>query len=128
MPSLVLDLAVRDGRLARNPADSVPLPRPAKSEHVFLTHGQLESLADATGRDRLVVLFLGYTGVRYGEMAALRVRNLDLLRRRALIAEAVADVNGRATFDTPKNHQATYSPDPAVARRRDRGTCRRQGA
>jgi integrase len=110
--SLVLALAVRDGRLARNPADGVPLPRPARGEQVFLTHGQLEALADAAGRDRLAVLFLGYTGVRYGEMAALRVRNLDLLRRRALIAEAVADVNGRAVFDTPKNHQRRTVPVP----------------
>jgi integrase len=78
---------------------------PAKGEQLLLTHPQLESFADAAGRDRLVILFLGYTGVRYGEMAALRVHNLDLLRRRALIAEAVADVNGRAGFDTPKNHQ-----------------------
>jgi hypothetical protein len=29
------------------------------------------------------------------------MRNLDLIKRRALIAEAVADVNGRAVFDTP---------------------------
>lgn len=110
--SLVFGLAVRDGRLARNPADGVPLPRPEKGEQIFLTHAQLEALADAAGRDRLVILFLGYIGVRYGEMAALRVRNLDLLKRRALIAEAVADVNGRAVFDTPKNHQRRTVPIP----------------
>jgi integrase len=57
-----------------------------------------------------VIFFLGYTGVRYGEMVALRVRNLDLIKRRALIAEAVADVNGRAVFDTPKNHQRRAVP------------------
>jgi integrase len=110
--SLVLALAVRDGRLARNPADGVPLPRATRGEQVFLTHDQLDALADAAGRERLVILFLGYTGVRYGEMAALRVRNLDLIKRRALIAEAVADVNGRAVFDTPKNHQRRAVPLP----------------
>lgn len=110
--SLVLGLAVRDGRLARSPADGVPLPRPAKGEQVFLSHAQLEWLADAAVHHRLVILFLGYTGVRYGEMTALRVRNLDLLKRRALIAEAVADVNGHAVFDTPKNHQRRTVPIP----------------
>ncbi|HEY0498188.1 MAG TPA: site-specific integrase, partial [Kutzneria sp.] len=64
------------------------------------------------GRDRLAILFLAYTGVRYGEMAALRVRNLNLLRRRALIAEAVVDVNGHAVFGTPKNHQRRQVPLP----------------
>jgi integrase len=110
--SLVLALAVRDGRLARNPADGVPLPRATRGEQVFLTHDRLDALADAAGRERLVIFFLGYTGVRYGEMVALRVRNLDLIKRRALIAEAVADVNGRAVFDTPKNHQRRAVPLP----------------
>lgn len=110
--SLVLTLAVRDGRLARNPAIGVPLPRAVRSEQVFLTHTQVEELADAAGRDRLTILFLAYTGVRYGEMAALRVRNLDMMRRRALIAEAVSDVNGHAVFDTPKTHQRRQVPIP----------------
>ncbi len=110
--SLVLTFAVRDGRLARNPATGVPLPRAARKEQVFLTHEQVDALAAAAGRDRLVIYFLAYTGVRYGEMAALRVRNLNLLRRRALITEAVADVNGHAVFGTPKTHQRRQVPVP----------------
>ncbi|CCG02160.1 tyrosine-type recombinase/integrase [Blastococcus saxobsidens] len=110
--SLILGLAVRDGRLARNPAVGVPLPRRVRGEQIFLTYAQVDDLAAAAGRDRLAILFLAYTGVRYGEMAALRVRNLNLLRRRALIAEAVADVNGRAVFGTPKTHQRRQVPIP----------------
>jgi integrase len=45
--SLMLDLAVRDGRLPRNPATGVRLPRAAKGEPVFLTHTQVEQLAEA---------------------------------------------------------------------------------
>jgi integrase len=92
--SLVLDLAVRDSRLARNPAERVPLPRAAKGEKVFLTHGQVEALAAVAGDSSTAVLFLAYTGVRWGELAALRVRRLDLLRRRAEIVESVAEVRG----------------------------------
>jgi integrase len=110
--SLILGLAVRDGRIVRNPATGVPLPRAASGEHVYLTHSQVDDLAAATGRYRLAILFLAYTGVRYGEMAALRIRSLDLLRRRAVICEAVADVNGRAVFSTPKNHQVRSVPIP----------------
>ena len=39
--SLLLTHAVRDGRLARNPAEGVRLPRVARSEPVFLDHGQV---------------------------------------------------------------------------------------
>ena len=47
--SLVLDLAVNDGRLARNVAAGVNLPRAAKHEHRYLTHSQVDDLATATG-------------------------------------------------------------------------------
>ncbi|MDP9092108.1 MAG: site-specific integrase [Actinomycetota bacterium] len=110
--SLVFSLAVRDGRLARNPADHVPLPRAAKVERAFLSMDQVDDLAVAAGEYRTAILFLAYTGIRFGELAALRVRRLDLLRRRAEIAEAVAEVRGRATFTSPKSHQIRSVPIP----------------
>ena len=110
--SLTFSLAVRDGRLARNPADHVPLPRAVKNEKVFLTVDQVEDLANAAGDYQLVILFLAYTGVRFGELAALRVRRLDLMRRRAEIVEAVAEVGGHPVFSTPKSHQVRSVPIP----------------
>ena len=110
--SLLLGLAVRDGRLARNPATGVPLPRARRADQTYLTHGQVDALAAAAGEYRLAVLFLAYTGVRFGEMAALRVRHLDLMRRRATIVESVTEVRGRAVFSTPKTHQSRSAPIP----------------
>jgi integrase len=77
-----------------------------------LTHGEVEALADAAGKFRPVILFLAYTGVRFGEMAALRLGQLDLLRRRATLSEAVAEVAGRMVFSTPKTHQSWTVPIP----------------
>jgi integrase len=110
--SLIFGLAVKDCRLARNPATGVPLPRAARADQVFLSHRDVDALATAAGEYRLVVLFLAYTGVRFGEMAALRVQHLDLLRRRAAIVEAVAEVHGKAVFSTPKSHQSRPVPIP----------------
>jgi integrase len=45
-------------------------------------------------------------------MAALRLGQLDLLRRRATIREAVAEVAGRIVFSTPKTHQSRTVPIP----------------
>jgi hypothetical protein len=81
MLSLVLDLAVRDGRLSRNVASGVRLPRVLPQEKTFLTHEQVAQLAGACGSSELAVTFLAYTGLRWGEFAALRVRSVDLLRR-----------------------------------------------
>jgi hypothetical protein len=47
--SLILDMAVKDGRLARNVATGVNLPRVGKHEHRYLTHDQVDDLAHACG-------------------------------------------------------------------------------
>jgi len=110
--SLVLDLAVRDGRLARNPAARVPLPRAARPDKRFLTHTEVDNLARAAGRYDTAIRVLAFTGLRFGELAALRVRRVDLLRRRIEVAESVTEVGGRAEFGTPKTHQRRTVPVP----------------
>jgi integrase len=128
--SLVLDLAVRDGRLSRNAAEKINLPRPVRAEQRYLNIAQVEQLANECGypsafskhrpypeRDcetyRLVVLFLAYTGARFGEMAALKVGRLDLPRRRAVIAESVTVVQGLGfVWSTPKTHTRREVPLP----------------
>ena len=128
--SLILDMAVKDGRLARNVANGVNLPRLVKPEHLYLTHHQVEDLARECGFPsdpsrhatydtrsnetyHLVVLFLAYTGLRFGEMAALRVKRLDLLRHRARIAESVTPVQGMGmVWGTPKSHERREVPIP----------------
>lgn len=41
----------------------------------FLTHPEVAALAEAAGPDRLIILVLAYCGLRFGELAALRVCN-----------------------------------------------------
>ena len=99
-------------------------------QQTHLTHDQVDDLATATGYPsgaskhsnldtranetyRLVVLFLAYTGVRFGEMAALRVARLDLLRSRAVIVESVTPVQGQGlVWGTTKTHQRREVPIP----------------
>ena len=108
----ILGLAVKDGRLARNPAAAVDLPRVVVTERRYLSHHRVRDLASHCGQQGLTVLFLAYTGVRFGEMAALRVGRLDLLRRRAIIAESVTEVHGAQVWSTPKGHERREVPIP----------------
>ncbi|MBA2551387.1 MAG: site-specific integrase, partial [Nocardioidaceae bacterium] len=110
--SLLLALAVRDGRLTRNPADGVRLPRVATSHKRFLTHQQVADLADASGPYGLAVRVMAYCGLRYGELAALRVSRVDLMRRRLDVAESMTEVAGRAVYGTPKSHACRSVPIP----------------
>jgi integrase len=111
--SLLLDLAVRDGRIPRNPAERVPLPRIVRGEPRFLTRDEVEILAEAAGEDGDVIRLLAHTGLRFGELAALRVRRVDFLRRRLTIAESATEVAGELVFGTPKTHQQRTVPLPA---------------
>lgn len=111
--SMMLKFAIRDGRLSRNPADSIQLPRVSSERHGYLTHAQVRELADRCGQDGDVVLFLAYTGLRWGEMAALRVSDLDILRRRVNVAQAVTEVGRERIYGTPKNHGRRSVPFPA---------------
>ena len=81
----VLDLAVRSRRIPSNQARGVELPSlPSKSERDktrFLNEREVWALADAAGDQRLSVLTLAWCGLRFGELAALRVRHFDTLRR-----------------------------------------------
>jgi hypothetical protein len=64
--SRILALAVKDGRLARNPAGGVNLSRVVEGERRYLTHEHTVTLAELCGPYRLVVLFLAYTGGAVG--------------------------------------------------------------
>lgn len=126
--SQVLGSAVKDGRLVRNVAEGISLPRVRTQDRRYLTHEQVADLAAAcaavpvskyastTAADRaayrLLVLFLAYTGLRWGELAGLRVGRLDLLRRRALIVETYVVVDGHIVAGDPKNHERREVPVP----------------
>lgn len=132
--SLMLDLAVRDGRLARNAASGVRLPRQPMASRRFLTHDQVAELATAVEAEvagrvspradvaagaaararghRVLVELLAYSGLRWGEVAGLRVGRLDLLRRRLEVVEAVTEVNGRHVWGSPKSHAVRAVPVP----------------
>jgi integrase len=109
----VLRYGVLDGRLARNVCDGVKLPRIVKRKHGYLTHEQVDALATHCKDYGDVVLFLAYTGLRWGEMAALRVKSLNMLRRRIDVSEAVADVRGHIVWGTPKSGEARSVPFPS---------------
>src|SRR5258706_5473692 len=63
-------------------------------------------------RWRILVLLLGYTGLRWGEATALRVCDIDLDRRRIDVRRAFSDVGGRIVIGTPKSHQSRTVPIP----------------
>jgi len=110
----VLAFAVRDGRLARNVAAEVELPRLSKSHRRYLTHAQVHELADETGEWATLIRFLAYSGLRWGETVALRPADVDLEKRMVHVGRAVADVRGRLVWGSPKTHEQRTVPYPSL--------------
>jgi integrase len=109
----ILGLAVKDRRLTSNPALGVALPALNQKRRRYLTAVQVEEFAAAAGTGRVVVFTLAYCGLRWSELAALRVRNVDLLRRRLNVEEAVTEINGsQLVWGTTKSHERRSVPIP----------------
>lgn len=127
--SAILDLAVRDKRIPANPANGVNLPRVNSRPRRYLTAEQVEWLAVEASRPPqkrqaseqaepyrafgLAIFVLAYCGLRWSELAALRVDHVDLLRARLSISEAVTEVNGGVlAWGAPKSYEARSVPLP----------------
>lgn len=109
-----LRYAVRSRYIAINPAADVQLPRINTPEKIALTHEQVRQVADTSGELRTAVYVLGYGGIRYGELAGLRVGDVDTKRRRLKVSRSVTAVAKMGMVEgTPKTHQARSVPLPA---------------
>jgi len=111
----ILEQAVDDGLIGRNPARRIELPRLLQPDHRYLTAEQVTRLAEAmpSFEHQTVVYVLAYGGLRWGELAALRRGRVDVLRRRLDIKEAIAEISGRISFGLPKTYQTRTVHLPA---------------
>lgn len=101
----VMSAAVEGGAVRVKPCVGVKLPRPDRDEMRFLTAEQVFDLADAIGADyRTLVLFAAYTGMRAGEIVALRWERIDLLRGTVDVVESYAEVHGKLVLGPTKTY------------------------
>ena len=107
----ILDGAVRDSRIASNPARDVKTPRKTSKPRAYLDVLQVENLA-STSKYPTLILFLAYTGLRWGEAMGLKVKHIDLAQRRINVQENAVVVNGHVEVGTPKTHERRSVPYP----------------
>lgn len=109
----ILNAAVLDGRLNRNPAIGVPLPRTKSKEKKALSFQQLRALADEVVGYETLILFAGTTGLRWGELAALQCKDVSLLNRTVIVEKAISTgARGEKIVSPTKTHQVRTVPFP----------------
>jgi integrase len=101
----VLGTAVHDGLLAANPCH-IRGAGTARRVHKIkpLTVPELAALVGAMpDRYRLLVLLAAWCGLRFGELAELRRRDVDLTNGVLHVRRGVVRVNGQVIVGTPKS-------------------------
>lgn len=99
----VLGMAVSENRLVVNPVDGVELPSVSSSEQRFLTLEELHGLAGHAGVNAPLVYLLGTCGLRFGEAAEVRWRDVDLDGLKIRVTRSVALVDGKFIVGSPKS-------------------------
>lgn len=108
----LLALAVDEDRIARNPVHGVKVERGQQREARFLNEDEVQRIADEVpGPYRALVFAMSFAGLRIGEAAALRMRNLDLKTGTIRVVENSAVVNGRRVLGSPKTERSIRTVD-----------------
>ena len=109
----IFNAAMLDGRLNRNPAIGVPLPRVVKKVKRALSPNELFTLASKCEGYELLVKFAGTTGLRWGELAALQCKDVSILNKTVYVGKAMSDGhNGEKILSSTKTHQSRVVPFP----------------
>jgi integrase len=97
--------AVECDWLSRTPCRAVKLPSVSSTRRHVLTPDDVAAIAEATQpRYRLMVWLGAVLGLRWSEVAGLRVGRLDFLQRTLTVAEAVTrDAKGVPVLSPPKS-------------------------
>jgi integrase len=106
-----------------NPCQHVKLPRSPKEQQIILTPEEISKLANQlqnpanqrTEQYSVMVLVAAYTGLRAGELLALRRSDVDLLRGKLTISRALKDIHGR--FSSAEQKGMLFGPTKSHATR-----------
>lgn len=112
--SRIMRTAEIDGLIARSPCIGVSLPRETSHQEMhFLESAEIARLADTIDeRYRTLIYTAAYTGLRWGELAALRVSKVNFLRSNLHVVEALTEVNGNVEVGPTKtgSHRTVSLP------------------
>lgn len=131
--SMILNEALRSRAITFNPTDGVRIKRSRREEMVFLTRQQVAILAHSIGNPtfstgghvsqtyskhypqyEVMVRFVSETGLRSGEIAALRIGDLDLVNRRVYVSRSASETEGQLIYESTKTYETRSVPIPKM--------------
>jgi len=106
-----LDQAVRDGLIPRNVTEAVKVPQIKREEIQALCPEETKRLLEAAREDRFEALYVlaVTTGLRQGELLALKWDDMDLERRVLRVRRTLTRVKGKVSLGEPKTAKSRRS-------------------
>lgn len=102
--------AVRDRIIAYNPCADTELPKVVKKKRRIITPDEFERLLVCIpARFHVLVLTEIETGLRWGELVALRPRHIDFLRRTITVEETIVEISKKVS---PTGQRMLVKPYP----------------
>lgn len=102
--------AVRDRMIAFNPCENTELPKVVLTKTRIVTPVEFDTvLAAMPARFQALLLTDIETGLRWGELVALRPRHIDFLRRTVTVQETIVEVSKK---DSPTGQRMIIKPYP----------------
>jgi len=100
----VMNAAIEQDHLMRTPLRGIKLPQDNRIKEIrFLSVEELGRLADAIKPEYRVTVFLaGVVGLRFGEVAGLRPKDVDLDAGTVSVVQSLSDINGKLSVGLPK--------------------------
>ena len=96
--------AVDNSLIPVSPCRRIQLPRLTQPAMRILEPAEVKQLAEVIDRRyRAMVLAAAYTGLRFGELAALRVERFDAQRKSLRVEQSLAEVRGEFFVKPPKS-------------------------
>lgn len=108
----IFTYAVNHRLIPFSPMDALKKPRLPQHNPNFLTLAEVGRLADrldAFEAHGLIVRFAVWTGLRSGELGALRIRDIDLLHKEVRVERTMTWVKEGWIYTTPKSERSRRS-------------------
>ncbi|MFC0248594.1 tyrosine-type recombinase/integrase [Citricoccus parietis] len=105
----IFTYAARHRLISHDPTAAVPKPRTSHYVPNFLTVGEVEEIAgvlDAWNPYGTIVRFAAWTGLRSGELGALRIRDIDLMHKEVRVERTMSWVRGEWLYTAPKSERS----------------------
>lgn len=113
--SAILNAALDDGRISKNPCRIKGADREKPAERPVASVAEVFFLADHINpRYRALVLTAALASLRWGELVALRRRDIDLVSGLLFVRRAMVERGGNLELSLPKNNKTRTVAIPTV--------------